>query len=199
MCGGGAHYFKHLEIDETTGEPRGFATESGKVELAIPFLQRRGADVVARFTPVPGVHADVCHDPDCVTLITGARKQPYWASSYFEIPSMRARHPKPTVELSQATAERLGLAEGDACLISRQDTPDVEVLQYVHITNILDDVASAEYGWWYPEAVEDDPDFGKCFESNINLLTRGTVEGAREPLIGTWIYNGIPCRIRKKE
>lgn len=42
LCGGGAHYFKHLEIDETTGEPRGFATESGKVELAIPFLQRRG-------------------------------------------------------------------------------------------------------------------------------------------------------------
>ena len=199
LCGGGAHYFKHLETDETTGEPRGFATESGKVELAIPFLQRRGADVVARFTPVPGVHVDVCHDLDCVTLITGARKQPYWASSYFEVPSMRARHPKPTVELSQATAERLGLAEGDACLISRQDTPDVEVLQYVHITNMLDDVASAEYGWWYPEAVEDEPDFEKCFESNINLLTRGTVEGVREPLIGTWIYNGIPCRIRKKE
>lgn len=112
---------------------------------------------------------------------------------------MRARHPKPTVELSPTTAERLGLAEGDACLISRQDAPDVEVLQYVHITNMLDDVVSAEYGWWYPESVEDGPDFDKCLESNINWLTRGTVEGMREPLIGTWIYNGIPCRIRKKE
>ena len=112
---------------------------------------------------------------------------------------MRARHPKPTVELSPATAERLGLAEGDACLISRQDAPDVEVLQYVHIANMLDDVASAEYGWWYPESVEDSPDFDECLKSNINWLTRGAVEGAREPLIGTWIYNGIPCRIRKKE
>ena len=199
ICGGGAHYLKHLEVDEATGKPRGFATESGKVELAIPFLQRRGADLVARFTPVPGVHEGVCRGGDCATLITGARKQPYWASSYFEVPSMRARHPKPTVELSPATAERLGLAEGDACLISRQDAPDVEVLQYVHITNMLDDVVSAEYGWWYPESVEDGPDFDKGLESNINWLTRGTVEGMREPLIGTWIYNGIPCRIRKKE
>ena len=35
-------------------------------------------------------------------------------------------------------------------------------------------------------------------EHNVNLLTRGTVDMEPEPLIGTWIYNGIPCRIRKK-
>lgn len=199
LCGGGARYFKHLEIDEATGEPRGFATESGRVELAIPFLERRGSTLVAEFTPVPGVHEDVRSDDGCVTLITGARKQPYWASSYFEVPAMRERHPIPTVEMSQATAQRLGLAEGDACLISRQDAPDLEVLQYVHITDILDDVASAEYGWWYPEALEHAPDFAECLRSNINWLTRGTVDCKSEPLIGTWIYNGIPCRIRKKE
>lgn len=129
ICGGGAHYLKHLEVDEATGKPRGFATESGKVELAIPFLQRRGADLVARFTPVPGVHEDVCRGGDCATLITGARKQPYWASSYFEVPSMRARHPKPTVELSPATAELRVLPKGTPAssrgrmLAGRRGTP----------------------------------------------------------------------------
>lgn len=199
ICGGSTSYYKHLFPNPETGEMQGFATESGKVELAIPFLERQGADLVSHFTPVPGVHVDVCDDDDCVTLITGARKQPYWASSYFEVPSMRARHPKPTVEMSEKTASRLGLAEGDACLISRQDTPGIEVLQYVHIADMVDDVASAEYGWWYPESIADEPDFAECFKSNINLLTRGTVDGKAEPLIGTWIYNGIPCRIRKKE
>lgn len=199
ICAASTRYYKHLLPDSQTGKPQGFATESGKIELAIPFLQRQGSDLVAHFTPVPGVHEAVNHEPGCVTLITGARKQPYWASSYFEVPSMRARHPQPTVEMSMATAQSLGLAQGDACLISRQDTPDVEVLQYVHITNMLDGVASAEYGWWYPESVQDTPDFSDCLKSNINLLTRGTVDCAPEPLIGTWIYNGIPCRIRKKE
>lgn len=197
ICGGATSYFKHLLENPKTGMPQGFATETGKIELANPFLDRLGAGRVAAFSPVEGIHKNVCTDADCVTLITGARKQPYWASSYFEVPAMRAKHPKPLVEMSENTAARLGVSEGDACLISRQDAPGIEVLQYVHITNMVDDVASAEYGWWYPEAVEEEPDFAECLKSNINLLTRGTVEGEPEPLIGTWIYNGIPCRIRK--
>lgn len=111
---------------------------------------------------------------------------------------MRKRHPIPTVEMNAATAARLGLAEGDEVLISRQDAPDVEVLQHVHIAEMVDGVASAEYGWWYPEQEPGAPGFSGCFSSNINMLTRGTTGTAPEPLIGTWIYNGIPCRIRKK-
>lgn len=206
-------YNKHELIDPQTGQPQGFATESGKIELANPFLEGLGAGLVADWFAVPGVHepldaqqqpgedVDVWR-PDArkgyVTLITGARKQPYWASCYFEVDEFRQAHPLPTVELSVKTARDLGLEEGDACLISRVDTPEVEVLQYVHITNIVDGVASAEYGWWYPERMQGDPEANGCLESNINYLTRGTVDMAPEPLIGTWIYNGIPCRIRKK-
>ncbi|MGI6034025.1 MAG: molybdopterin-containing oxidoreductase family protein, partial [Coriobacteriales bacterium] len=197
-CGHAHRYYKHEEIDPETGKPRGFATESGKVELANDFLARRGAGRVAHFTPVPGVHKDVSHDPGCATMITGARKQPYWASSYFEVPRMRKMHPRPTLEMSAATAKNLGVAEGDEVLISRQDEPDVEITQYVHIANMVDGVVSAEYGWWYPEQDAGAPGFSGLFSSNVNLLTRGTVEGPAEPLIGTWIYNGIPCRVRKK-
>ncbi len=197
-CGHAHRYYKHEQIDPQTGEPVGFATETGKIELANPFLASKGAGRVAKFTAVPGIHENVSIGEGCVTLITGARKQPYWASSYFEVENMRAKHPKPTVEMSANTARRLGLAEDDEVLISRQDTPDVEVLQYVHIADMVDDVASAEYGWWYPEQEEGAPGYSGAFVSNINLLTRGTVDCEPEPLIGTWIYNGIPCRIRKK-
>lgn len=193
-------------------KPMGFATESGKIELANPFLEKLGAGLVPQWFPVPGVHAPCAGakgvegpiegawrpTEDCVTLITGARKQPYWASCYFEIDDFRKAHPKPTVEMSAATAERLGLTEGDECTIERVDDPDTRVLQYVHIVEMVDDVASAEYGWWFPERQMGEPGFSGCFESNINLLTRGTVDMESEPLIGTWIYNGIPCRIRKK-
>ena len=198
LCGNGSQYYKHELLDPACGKPRGFATQSGKIELANPFLESLGAGLTARFFPVSGVHTGRREDDGCVTLITGARKQPYWASSYFEVPDMRKRHPRPTVEMSQATAKRLGLDEGDEVLISRQDTPDVEILQYVHIANMVDGVASAEYGWWYPEQEPGEPGYSGCFASNVNLLTRGETGMDPEPLIGTWIYNGIPCRIRKK-
>ena len=207
IVAGAAAYRKHEAINPATGEPWGFATRSGKIELANEMLDEMGAGLTAEWFAVPGVHAQENEDGaagtwrptgDQVTLITGARKQPYWASCYFEIDEFRKAHPKPTVEMSAATAERLGLKEGDECLISRVDTPEVEVLQYVHLTNMVDDVASAEYGWWYPEKMEGDPEANGCLESNINYLTRGTVDMVPEPLIGTWIYNGIPCRIRKK-
>lgn len=212
IAAGPAVYSKQLFPNPETGEEMGFATESGKIELANPFLESLGAGRVAQWFPVPGVHEPLEGQQgqqgevpgawrpagDCVTLITGARKQPYWASCYFEVEAFRKAHPLPTVEMSAATAQRLGLAEGDECLISRVDTPDVDIVQYVHVTDMVDGVASAEYGWWYPEKDMGSPGFSGCFEHNVNLLTRGTVDMEPEPLIGTWIYNGIPCRIRKK-
>lgn len=212
IAAGPAVYSKQLFPNPETGEEMGFATESGKIELANPFLESLGAGRVAQWFPVPGVHQPIEGQQgregevpgawrpagDCVTLITGARKQPYWASCYFEVEGFRKAHPLPTVEMSAATAQRLGLAEGDECLISRVDTPDVDIVQYVHVTDMVDGVASAEYGWWYPEKDMGSPGFSGCFENNVNLLTRGTVGMEPEPLIGTWIYNGVPCRIRKK-
>ena len=199
IAGSSTHYYKYAEIDPETGHSRGFATPSGKVELANEMFEDMGAGLVADWFEVPGIHMEVSKDPNHVTLITGARKQPYWASCYFEVESFRTAHPKPLVDMSQNTAKRLELQEGDACLISRLDEPSIEVLQYVHIADIVDGVVSAEYGWWYPEKCKSSKDFEACFESNINYLTRGYVDTDPEPLIGTWIYNGIPCRIRKKE
>ena len=112
---------------------------------------------------------------------------------------MRRRHPKPTVGMSAATAERLFLAEGDEVLISRQDTPSRWRSQYVH----------PEYGRWrgivrvrlvVPLSGEGrSADYSGCLESNVNLLMRGTVPMDPEPLIGTWICQRHSCRIRKKE
>ena len=72
------------------------------------------------------------------------------------------------------------------------------MIMTMDIANMVDGVASAEYGWWYPEQEPGEPGYSGCFTSNVNLLTRGETSTDPEPLIGTWIYNGIPCRIRKK-
>jgi hypothetical protein len=57
-----------------------------------------------------------------------------------------------------------------------------------------EDVVSVEYGWWYPELPAREPELGGVWISNANALTSADIENS-DPLIGTWTYNGLPCRV----
>ncbi|MCL2883851.1 MAG: dehydrogenase, partial [Coriobacteriia bacterium] len=126
------------------------------------------------------------------TLITGARRQPYWASSFFNNPEFRRRRPDPTVQISAATAAQAGLADGQwARLRTRRGTACFKV----QVAELVDGVLSAEYGWWYPEEAPGEPHLSGLWRSNVNILTEADPAGC-EPLIGSWTYNGIPCTIQ---
>ena len=62
------------------------------------------------------------------------------------------------------------------------------------VAQMVEEAVSIEYGWWYPELPAREPDLGGVWISNANLLTSADIETS-DPLIGTWIYNGIPCRV----
>ncbi|MDR2109500.1 MAG: molybdopterin-dependent oxidoreductase, partial [Coriobacteriales bacterium] len=101
---GPANFYKH-ERRKGNGEPRGFATSTGKLELVSEFLVELGSTPLPEPVLLPGPTTGspplatpispsavappatslAPQSPDAVplTLITGARKQPYWASSYF--------------------------------------------------------------------------------------------------------------------
>ena len=177
----------------------GFATTTGKIELASEFLPRFGGDRV----PTPKQLEPLAPGPDAgtvpLTLITGARFLPYYASSYFENPSFRKRHPVPWAEFSPATAARLGLSEGDEVEVG---TAHGSVRFSVRITSMVDDVVSVEYGWWYPEKPAGEPGLSGAFERNANVLTgcdvpQGPDDPKADSLIGTWRYGAQPCTVRK--
>jgi anaerobic selenocysteine-containing dehydrogenase len=125
-------------------------------------------------------------------MITGARTQPYWASSYFNNPRFRAMHPDPTVQMSAATLEQAGLTEGQWVEVS---TPRGSAVFKAAVADIVDGVVSVEYGWWYPEEQQGEPHLSGVWRSNVNVLTNADIENC-EPLIGTWTYNGIPCALK---
>lgn len=191
-------YEKHLERTQD-GEPRGFATTTGKIELASGFLPALGG----RRFPEQGEPMCLC-SPELVKrahaeggahlpLITGSRKQPYNASMYLENPEFRRRSPHPVAEVSPATAERLGLVPGDTVRLS---TDRGDAWFVLACAPMRDNLVSADYGWWHPEQVPQAPDFGGIWESNINCLTSCAPQ---EPLIGTWAYNAIDCVIVKSD
>lgn len=190
--------FKYLYPDET-GNPRGFATTTGKIELASEILP----DFGGKRLPEPAPCLSLCSDElieratACggahLSMVTGARKQPYNASMYFNNPKFRKSSPHPAVEISPATAQRLGLRAGDTVEVATDKGSARFVLE---VRKMRDDMVSVDYGWWHPEWTPGAPDFGGMWESNVNCLTSCSV-ATGEPMIGTWWYNAIDCVIRK--
>ena len=181
-----AEYRKHERPDRQTGRPAGFAAASGKIELYCQLLDQLGGESL----PVP-------KEPPATTpefpllLITGARFQPYFASSFRQFEALRAVHPEPWAEVSAATAGRLGLADGSPVWVV---TERGRVRFTLKLAPMLDDVVSVEYGWWYPEMAGTDPCLAGVWLANANVLTNADYETA-DPLVGTATYNGLPCRI----
>lgn len=190
-------YEKHL-LPSADGTPAGFATETGKIELASELLPRLGGErlpsqgrpvtlcseeLIDRIQAQGGVH---------LPMITGSRKQPYNASMYMDDPGFRKMSPRPVAEVSEATAQRLGLEPGDKVKLT---TDYGEATFTLATAKMRDDLISVDYGWWFPErGIPQTPDFGGIWESNVNTLTSCALE---EPLIGTWAYNALDVMVQK--
>lgn len=194
---------RSFELPDENGEPRGFGTPSGKIELASSVLEQLGGNRL----PTPSAIALAAADDEVatidapaselgvpLTLLTGVRKQPYNASMYHDIAAFRKMYPRPLAEMSAATAARLGLERGDEIEIVTERGSATFSLD---IITMRDDVVSADYGWWDPSSSLAAPHLGGIFESNINTVTDCS-RYSGEGLIGTWSYNRIRCSIRKK-
>lgn len=188
-------YYKHLRTDEN-GNYLGFGTSTGFVELASEELAALGG---ARL-PQPGDAAVLCTGDTLkkgahLQLITGSRRQPYNASMYFNNAAFRKQVSVPCVDMSAATAEKLGFTEGDCVCIA---TDNGQARFQVRLAKMRDDLLSADYGWWHPEYTPGAPNFGGMWESNINCLT-SCDRAQGEEMIGTWSYNNIDCVIWKSD
>lgn len=183
-------YCKYEEMNPKSGLPAGFATSSGKVEVFSELLQEIGADPL----PLPKELTEKNKDFPLM-LMTGARLQPYYASSYHQLEWFRSLHPEPWAEMSADTARKLRLDDGCPVWV---ETERGKARFVAKIIEMCDDAVSVEYGWWYPEMTAAEPDLGGMWLSNANMLTGGDFSSS-DSLVGTWTYNGIPCRVVKVE
>lgn len=189
-------YAKHEALGPN-GVPCGFATTTGKIELASEFLPHVGGFRLPEPAALSKSCSDTLIDRVCsaggvhLSLITGSRKQPYNASMYFNNKEFRARSPYPMAEMNEATAERLGLVAGDRVEIA---TDKGSARFIVGLTAMRDDLLNVDYGWWHPEWEPGLPRMGGIWESNVNCLTSCERD---EPMIGTWSYNALDCVLCK--
>lgn len=178
-------YHKHERLD-ASGLAQGFSTTTGRIELVNEYLVELGSTRLPEPAPL-----DEEQDYP-FTMITGARIQPYWASSYFNNQRFRQMHPEPTAQMSEATLQAAGLKDGQWLEVS---TTRGKARFLAQEAEMIDGIVSVEYGWWYPEEEQGEPHLSGVWRSNVNLLTSGDIEGC-EPLLGSWTFNGIPCALR---
>lgn len=110
-------YHMYEQTNPKTGKPYGFGTPSGKVELKSAILDELGFDPVTHYEEPnfsPYSTPEYAEKYPYI-LITGGRVQPYYHSEHRQIPSLRAQHPDPIVEINPETAQALNppVADGD--------------------------------------------------------------------------------------
>lgn len=177
-------------------ETTGFGTPSGKVELWSSIFEDLGAD------PLPAYKEPLwspAGDPALVAqfplvLITGSRFMPMYHSEQRQIASARHAAPDPLVHLHPATAEELGLADGDWVAVV---SPKGRIRMKLKTSDIIHPkMADAQHGWWFPERSGELPGLFGVFESNANMLCPMEPQFC-SPEMGSWPHSALLCRVEK--
>ena len=106
-----------------------------------------------------------------------------------QIPSLRARHPEPRLEIHPETAGKLGIKDGSMVYI---ETKRGRITQKARLSTDVDPrVVYIDYDWWFPESGPETLfDWDK---SNLNILTSNDLTRSRE--FGTPTVRGILCKV----
>ncbi len=178
-------------------EKYGFGTPSGKVELKSTIFEDLNLEPLPVYRePVSTAAAgqNLTREYPFI-LLTGSRFKPMYHSEHRQVKKARDKYPDPLVSIHPATAEKLGLSQGDWAVIS---TPMGKIRQRVDVSDaIREDMVDLQHGWWFPESSEKLPDLFRVFESNANILCPDEPDVC-SPEIGSWPHTALVCNIEKE-
>ncbi|MBI5894684.1 MAG: molybdopterin-dependent oxidoreductase [Desulfobacterales bacterium] len=197
--------FKELVAMDTTGivttpeyglhKKRGFATFSGKVELASSVFERLGYDPLPEYQEPPWspVSTPELAKEFPLILTSGGRVRPFHHSQHRQIENLRRKYPAPLLQIHPETAQGLGISDGDTVYI---ETPLGRIRQKAKLMEGIDPrVVHADGYWWYPEMPAEDPCLFGVWESNINCILPDDPEMC--DYTGDNPFRGLLCRVYK--
>lgn len=174
--------------EETDTGRRGFATETGLVEIYSELLHRHGQP------PVPQMAGDVpAASRDFPLLLTTAKSPYYCHSQYRSIPSLRKRAPQPLVRLHPDAAALQGLEHGE---MVRLCTEAGEVRMQLACDQTLDpDIAVADYGFWQANPKLKLPGYDAFSDVGANFNRLIALDDA-DPVSGVLPHRSTRCAVR---
>ncbi len=186
-------------INPRTGEPTGFSTPSGKVELYSTILEKLGYDPLPFYEEPPESPfstPDVARDYPLI-LTTGGRFRPMFHSENRHLHmGTREKHPDPRMQIHPDTARELDIKDGDWAYI---ETRRGVIIQKAQVTaDIHPKVVNVESHWWFPEQPAQEPWLHGLWQSNANVLTMDDPDTC-DPLSGGWSLRALLCKVYRAE
>ncbi|MBB85139.1 MAG: dehydrogenase [Deltaproteobacteria bacterium] len=144
----------------------GFATPSGKVELASSILEELGFDPLPYHRPAPEPTAGYPY-----LVFSGVREDPFFQTGQRNVGVLRRRCPSPKFFLHPEDAMRDGFVDGDW---ARLETAHGEVHAKVSVQEgMRRGHLRVPHGWWFPET-RGEVDLAGAFVSSDAVLTTDT-------------------------
>jgi anaerobic selenocysteine-containing dehydrogenase len=135
----------------------GFATPSGKVELASSVLKDLGFDPLPYYAE-PGqspISTPELAKEYPLTLFVGLMEEEYFHTNLRQVAAFRKRNPFPVTMINPETGRKLGITEGDWVYV---ETTHGKVKMKAGLRNEMPpDLVRIPHGWWFPEQPQGEP------------------------------------------
>ncbi len=182
----------NIRFFRTKKEPKAeeggfFTTSSGKAEIySTRAVEVFGCDPMPTWEHINNIPPTTAEYP---LLVTSHCDEEYHLTKFKHVKYLRKRKPYPEVQLSPATAEKIGANDGDWVWIESQLG---RIMQKLVVDPELDPrVVMTSFGWYLPE----DPTNCDQYDLvNVNVLIPDTPV---ETATGATDCRGIPCRVYK--
>jgi thiosulfate reductase/polysulfide reductase chain A len=165
-----------------------YGTPSGKVELSCSLMDSWGEDPLPYFKG-PEIFRHAGEYP--LVLTTGGRQIEGFHQNSQQVDVFRKKNPEPFVTIHPETADELGIENGQWVTI---ETPVGSVQQQAKISDFYPAGVVHADRWWYPEGTDDTADPFGVHRTSINMCT-SNAPGDMDPIMGTWLMRGLPCRL----
>ncbi|WP_061151843.1 molybdopterin-dependent oxidoreductase [Caballeronia arvi] len=172
--------------------PRGFLTETLRVELYSEKLLRHGYPPVPAYVPPAGL-ANQTRDSAYPYVLTSTKNGYYCHSQHRGVTRLRKRAPYPLIELSAALAAKKDI-ENDDWVVVRTARGSARFVARIEDA-LADDVLIAEYGWWQAcaELGMEGFDARGTLNSNFSNLVSGK---QYDPLSGSMPMRALACDLQ---
>ena len=168
----------------------GFATPSGKVELASSVLRDLGFDAVPYYREGPALTKEYPY-----AVFSGVREDPFFQTGQRNIPELRKRCPLPSIFIHPTDAAAEGLESGD--WVELQTAYGKVTAELSVQDSMKEGHLRVPHGWWYPE-LRGKAELGGAFISSDAVLCSDDDEFLDHEQ-GIPHFKGYPGRLVKVE
>ena len=183
------HRRKFAKIDSANGQPKGFNTPTGKIEIySIRFAG-------AGYPPIPKFMKNESENIDYPLTLTFFRDIHFCDQQHRNIPRLRRFVPEPFVEIHSSTARAKGITDGD--WITLENANGKVNLKAKFNDSLHPNVVATVYGWWQgcQELKLNGNDPFNSSGANTNLLIPNS---DNDPISASVVHRGQQCRVFKR-